>query len=622
MRLLALLLGAVCLPAAVTKVHLVDRIDVLEGKSFGAAGPYERIRARANFALDPKLEANRIIKDLELAKRNEKGLVEFAADIFVLKPRDPAKGNGSILFEVSNRGGRGLLGMFQQAMPGAETDPKAYGDAWLMEQGYTLVWVGWQWDVPQTPTNLRVYPPLAENVEALIRSEFIPHSRTTKMNLGDRNMIAYPATGKLSLTIRDSRDGKRKEIPNGWSLTADKAGIEMPGGFAPYQIYEAIYTSKNPPVVGTGMAAIRDFISFLKYENRGDTLLGDQRAHLKRALAFGTSQSGRFLRTFLYEGFNADEKGRKVFEGVWANVGGAGRGSFNFRGAQPSRDGHPTFNFFYPSDQFPFSDVEQTDPETGKRDGLLAGVKDPPKIFYTNGSYEYWGRNASLIHITPDGKADAPLAPNTRIYYVAGSQHGPGRQPPPKQGSVNYANMNDYRPLYRALLTDLHDWVRDGKEPPPSRYPRIDRGELVPFDQVRLPGTPKQPMRAWRMDFSTEPPKLGKIYPLLVPQVDADGNEMGGVKMPEVAAALATYTGWNYLDDPNAPKGWVNDMVGSTIPLPKDKVSARYPTREAYMGLVRVKARDMVKERLMLERDLEEVVARAGRSWDWLMGLP
>lgn len=619
MRWFVLLCLAASLPAAVTKVHLVDRIDVLEGKSFGAAGPYERIRARANYALDPKLEANKIIKDLDLAKRNEKGLVEFSADIFVLKPRDPAKGNGSILFEVSNRGGRGLLGMFQQGNgTSPESDPKAYGDAWLMEQGYTLVWVGWQWDVPNTPGNLRVYPPIAEGVEALIRSELVPHTKVTKMNLGDRNMISYPATGKVSLLVRDSRDGKRKEIPTGWSLTPDKMGLEMPAGFAAYQIYEAVYTSKNPPVVGTGMAAIRDFISFLKFEDRGDTLLGDQRAHLKRALAFGTSQSGRFLRTFLYEGFNTDEKGRKVFEGIWANVGGAGRGSFNFRGAQPSRDGHPTFNHFYQSDLFPFTDVEQTDPETGKQDGLLARVKDAPKIFYTNGSYEYWGRNAALIHVTPDGKADAPIAPTTRIFYVAGSQHGPGRTPPPKNG-VNAANMNDYRPLYRALLVSLHDWVRDGKEPPASRYPRLDRSELATPEQVKLAGTPKQPMRAWRMDYTSEPPKTGKPFPILVPQVDADGNEMGGVKMPEVAAPLATYTGWNYLDDPNAPKGWVNDMVGSTLPFAKDKINGRYTSREAYLGMVRVKARDMVKDRLLLERDVEEVINRAGRSWDWVM---
>ena len=603
MRLIALLLVAAALPAplisAVEKIYLVSRADAGEG--------YERVEARAYFVLDPKLPANQIIRDIDRAPVDEKGMVRFSADLVVLKPRDPATGNGSILFEVSNRGGKGLTGMF--------------GEPFLMEQGYTLVWVGWQWDVPASPDLLRVYPPIAQGVEAMIRSEFVPKAKTTLMNLGDRNMQAYVASGAVKLTIRDSRDGKRQEIREGWQLNAAKTGIEMAAGFQPYQIYEAIYPSKDPVVAGTGLAAIRDVISFLRYENAGTTLLGDQYRHMKRALAFGTSQSGRFLRQYLYDGFNTDEKGRKVFDGVWANVGGAGRGSFNIRGAQPSRDGHPTFNHFYPSDLFPYTDVALTDPETGLTDGLLAKVKDVPKVFYTNGSYEYWGRNAALIHVTPDGKKDAELAPNTRIYYVAGSQHGPGRMPPTKVGSVNFANMNDYRPLYRALLSAMQEWVRDGIAPPESRYPRIDRKELVAYGDLGDSGTPKQPMRAWRMDYRAEPPVLGKQFPLMVPAIGADGNELGGVKMPEVAVPLARYRGWNFVSDPNAPKGYVNDMVGSTLPFPASDVKKRYETREKYQGMVREVATTMVKQRFLLERDVEAVVNRAGQAWDWLTGL-
>ncbi|MCX6609318.1 MAG: alpha/beta hydrolase domain-containing protein [Acidobacteria bacterium] len=596
MRLIVLMLVAAALPAAVEKIYLVSRGD--------AGERYERVEARAYFVLDPKLPANQIIRDIDRAPVDEKGMVRFSADLVVLKPRDPATGNGSILFEVSNRGGKGLTGMF--------------GEPFLMEQGYTLVWVGWQWDVPVSPDLLRVYPPIAQGVEAMIRSEFVPKAKVTVMNLGDRNMQAYVASGAVKLTIRDSRDGKRQEIREGWQLNAAKTAIEMPAGFQPYQIYEAVYPSKDPVVAGTGLAAIRDVISFLRYENAGTTLLGDQYRHMKRALAFGTSQSGRFLRQYLYDGFNTDEKGRKVFDGVWANVGGAGRGSFNIRGAQPSRDGHPTFNHFYPSDLFPFSDVAQTDPETGLTDGLLAKVKDVPKVFYTNGSYEYWGRNAALIHVTPDGKKDAELAPNTRIYYVAGSQHGPGRVPPPKTGSVNFANMNDYRPLYRALLTAMQEWVKDGTAPPESRYPRIDRKELVAYETLNDTAAPKQPMRAWRVDYRTEPPVLGKQFPLMVPAIGADGNELGGVKMPEVSVPLARYRGWNFLSDPNAPKGYVNDMVGSTLPFSPVDVKKRFETREKYQGQVREAAITMLKQRLLLERDLEAVVNRAGQAWDWI----
>lgn len=598
MRLLSLILLALAMPGAVEKIYLVSRGD--------AGERYERVEARAHFVIDPKLAANQIIRDIDRAPVDAKGMVRFSADLVVLKPRDPATGNGAILFEVSNRGGKGLLGMF--------------GEASLMQQGYTLVWVGWQWDVPLSPDLLRVYPPLAQGVDAMIRSEFVPHAKVTSMNLGDRNMQAYVASGALSLTVRDSRDGKRQEIREGWSLNAAKTGIDMPTGFQPYQIYEAIYATKDPVVAGTGLAAIRDVISFLRYERADTTLLGDQSRHLKRALAFGTSQSGRFLRQYLYDGFNSDEKGRKVFDGVWANVGGAGRGSFNIRGAQPSRDGHPSFNFFYPSDLFPYTDLPLTDAETGVTDGLLAKVKDAPKIFYTNGSYEYWGRNAALIHVTPDVKADATIAPDTRIYYVASSQHGPGTLPPPLRGGVNASNMNDYRPMYRALLVAMNAWVKDGVVPPESRYPRIDRGELVPFGSMKNPAVPKQPMRAWRVDYRSEPPVLGKMFPLLVPEVDRDGNELGGVKMPEVSVPLATYTGWNFLADPNAPKGWVNDMVGSTLPFSAGEVKKRYGSREKYQELVLEKAREMVQHRFLLERDVDAVVERAGRAWDWVIG--
>jgi hypothetical protein len=250
---------------------------------------------------------------------------------------------------------------------------------------------------------------------------------------------------------------------------------------------------------------------------------------------------------------------------------------------------------------------------------LLANVKDVPKIFYTNGSYEYWGRNAALIHVSPDGKRDAKIAPDTRIYYVAGSQHGPGRIPPPKTGSVNFANMNDYKPLFRALLVDMQEWLKDGTAPPPSRYPSIERGELTAYEALKDPAVPKQPMRAWRVDYKTEPPVIGKMFPLLVPTVGPDGNELGGVRMPEVAVPLAKYRGWNYVDAPNAPKGWVNDMVGSTLPLPVAEVQKRYESKVKYQNLVREKALEMVKDRLLLERDVEPVVNRAGQAWDWLI---
>ncbi len=622
-RYLFLLLCASLLPAAVTKVHVVDRNDYLGAREFGSAGPYERVFARANFALDPKSPANAKIRDLDKAVTNEAGLVTFSADIFVLKPRDPARGNGGLIFEVSNRGGKALSGTFQFATaPLAHTGPNAgapgsEGDAFLLEQGYTLVWIGWQFDVPQDPSLIRLYPPLTQNIETQIRSEFVPTANTKVMSLGDRNMLAYPASGPVTLTIRDSRDGKRKPIESGWKLNAEKTAIEMESGFSPFQIYEALYPTKNPVVAGTGLAAVRDFISFLRYGNRGETLFADQRRFIKRTIAFGTSQSGRFLRQFLFDGFNSDELGRPVFDGIWANVAGAGRGSFNIRGAQPSRDGHPTFNFFYPSDIYPFTDLLSHDPATGLTDGLLAHAGNIPKIFYTNGSYEYWGRNAALIHITPDGKQDADLHPNTRIYYVAGSQHGPGRVPPPAEGLVNPANANDYRPLYRALLMALDAWVKDNTAPPPSVYPSLARKQLIAYEDFQLANKPPQPQRSWRMDYSTEPPKLGAIFPLFVPQVDKEGNELGGIKMPEVAVPLATYTGWNYRSGPNVPKLYLNDMTGSTILKPTAEIKQKFPTRQSYEAETQKVTDQLVQQRLLLPRDAQRVTKRSGDFYDW-----
>ena len=304
------------------------------------------------------------------------------------------------------------------------------------------------------------------------------------MPLADRNHVAYQPVDinedSAVMTVRAGPTAAPVTIPrNAWKF-ADNSTITMAAGFEPVKIYEVVYTAENPPVAGLGFAGVRDFVSYLKYGGGSPpSLLNDQAQYLKRAIGFGTSQSGRFLRAFLYYGFNADEKGRKAFDGVWAHVGGAGRGSFNVRFAQPSRDGHPLFNLFYPTDLFPFTDLPETDPETGERAGLLDRVSaaTAPKIFYTNGSYEYWGRAGSLIHTTADGKQDAPLPATTRIYFLAGTQHGPADRPE-RHKTQQRTNPADYRWTLRALLVAMNSWLKDGVEPPPSQYPRLDKDQL------------------------------------------------------------------------------------------------------------------------------------------------
>src|ERR1700691_4777342 len=429
-RYLSLLALAGAASAAVRGVEISERTPVLDGA-------YERISGRVHFGMSPKLAANRIVRDLEWAQLNAAGEAECIADFSILEPTDQAKSNGTVLFEVSNRGGKGMLSRFNFA-----TGANEFGDQWVMKQGYTLVWLGWEWDIPAstrgalhfTAPHFRAGAP----TDGLVRAEFTPEKSGTSMPLGDRSQDSIPVGKPIGLYVRSGTEGPPRQISaEKYSLAADGHSVQMPGGFEAGMLYEFVYQGKDPVVAGTGLAAVRDFISFLKYGGEVPGWTGP-RPSAQLAIGFGISQSGRWLREFLYDGFNADESGRKVFDGVWADVAGAGRGSFNFRYAQPSRDGWPYLNAFYPTDLFPFTDTAETDPVTGKTGGLLDRARAAlvlPKIFLTNDSSDYWGRAASLIHITADGKRDAPISPDTRIYFMAGVQHGPRWLPLAKLGT-------------------------------------------------------------------------------------------------------------------------------------------------------------------------------------------
>jgi hypothetical protein len=643
--------------AALLRVELSQRSDVLDGKPFGEVGPYERLIGKAYFAVDPANPANQIIADIDKAPRNEKGLVEFSADIYVLKPRDPAWSNGSVLFEVSNRGGKGMLGMFNRATGSLDPrDPEHFGDGFLMQRGYTLVWVGWQFDPPARDGLMRLYAPVAKDgdrpITGVVRSEVVVDKKETSHSLGDRDHLAYtpvnPDDPKLTLTVRDRIDGSRRTIPPGDWKIEDRSRLVMPAGFEPGRIYELVYTAQDPVLVGLGPAAVRDLIAFLKYGGNGITVLGDQANFMKRAYAFGVSQSGRFLRTFLYYGFNRDEKDRQVFDGVLSHVAGAGRGSFNIRFGQASRDGHPFLNMLYPTDVFPFTDLDETDPESGLTDGLLRRpMKDHtvPKIFYTNSSYEYYGRAASLIHISPDGQKDAPIPDTTRIYMFAGGQHGPGPFPPVRSNTQNFGNPNNYLWSMRALLGSLDGWVAQGKQPPPSQYPRIAQDTLVPLGAVqfpKIPGVafPTRMLQAYHVDYgpqyrdkgivTIDPPKVGKPFRMLVPQVDRDGNETSGVRMPEIQVPLATYTGWNLRKPELGAPDELYSMAGSFIPFPKTKaeraangdprlsIEERYTSKQEYLDKIEAAARGMVASGFMLAGDVPKVVERSAAEWDYV----
>jgi hypothetical protein len=666
-----LLVGLIAAPlsAEVVRIEVLSRADLLGGQPFGPAGSYEKIAGKIFFAVDPTLPANRIVTDIDKAPRNAAGKVEFSSDFYLIKPKRSEKGNGSVLYEVSNRGGKGLLGMFNHATGSTDpSEPEHFGDGFLLRQGFTLLWVGWQFDVPMDrPGAVRVYVPTATDngkpIRGVVRSDFELTEIAADASLADRNHVAYavadPAAAENVMTVRDSREGARRVVPRGeWGfgrmeggkIVPDRTRVYLKGGFQPFKIYEVVYTSENPPVAGLGSAAIRDVISMLKYDKSSEAMSAISMAPgaITRALAFGSSQSGRFLRTFLYYGFNRSEGNQKVFDGMIPHVAGGARGFFNHRFAQPSRDAHPYINFFYPVDIFPFTDLPQTDPETGVTDGLLTHAGLPadlqPKIFYTNSEYEYWGRSASMIHTTVDGKADAPIPDNVRIYLLTAGQHGVGGFPPAKSLGQQLSNPLDYKWAMKALLVALDRWTADGTPPPPSRYPRIADGTLVPAAGLKFPKVPgvittTNVHAAYRADYgprfanegvvTVEPPKLGERFPIMVPQVDADGNGIAGVRMPDLIVPLATYTGWNLFNEKSGPSDVLSSMQGSYIPLtrndierrrasdPRPSIEERYRNKDQYLGLVTMAAIEQIEQGYLLAEDLAPIVRHAARHWDY-----
>ncbi len=625
--ILSLTVSIFPLHARVVRVETATRIDVLGGKLFGDAGAYERITGRVYFSLPVANPHNRRIVDLDKAVNLKNGEVEFSADFIAVRPKDAHKGNGSLLLEVPNRGRGRIIGL----VDGGDWDLAAdAGDAWLLRNGFTIVSLGWQWDAAGADA-LRFFAPVAKDhgrtITGLLRGDLMPSKVMLEIPLGHLILgniggseypVAAPEDRRNVLTVRDSRDGQRTIIPRAeWQFAETIDGklapsdrhIRLNGGFQPGKIYEYIYVVADPVVAGGGFAAIRDFASYAKHAPEAVTPAA-------RVYGEGISQNGRFLRDFLYQGFNADEDGRIALDGVLAHVAGGGRGSFNYRFAQPSRDAQPTSSVFFPTDIFPFTDRPEKDPVTGETGGLLdraVAEKVVPKIFFSNTSYEYWGRAAALIHTTVDGKQDASISDNVRIYHFTGLQHFSGPFPPEK-GKGDLLGQEPQSPLpvkyfWRAMIANMDAWVRGNTLPPASSYPKIADGTLVPLRDYALPAIPgvnrpHEANQAWHLDFgpnwrqgilSVQPPKVGEAFPVLVPQVDADGNERDGVRLPEITVPLATYTSWN-LRDPSigAPDQRVS-FEASYLPFPKTaadrqktgdprkSIAERYTDHDDYM---------------------------------------
>jgi hypothetical protein len=642
--------------ARVVRLRVERREAVLEGRPYGAAGPYEKLVGKAEFALDPADPANAAIVDLKLAPRNARGEVEWSADFYMLKPVDPKRGNGGLFYEVGNRGGKSMLVTFQKAAASLDPATEAeFGDGALMRQGFTLLWMGWQWDVPVRPGTMRMEMPIATDngrqITGLVRGNFILNERAPKASVADRNHQAYPALDPSSIenvmTVRDDPTARGERIPRTRWRFVDGQTVALDGGFEPGRIYDVVYRSADPRVLGCGLAGTREIVSFMKF----DTSPENPMPGLRYAIGWGVSQSGRFLRHFLYEGFNADVAGRRVFDGVFDQVGGAGRGSFNHRFGQASRDALQFFNILFPVDLFPFTDGPETDPESGAVDSLLARSEKSstsPKLINLLTNSEYFNRAGSLVHTDPTGTKDAELPPNTRIYMIASAPHGPGPFPPASNRSgdlVGRAALNplNYSSAVRALFRGLDRWVVEDVPPPPSAYPRIADGTLTTPERAGWPAIPgfelpQQPMRAFHLNFGPdwpkgivgiEPPDVGKPFVVRVPAVDADGNVRAGIRLPDIAVPLATQAGWNYRDASIGAPTRLAGEIGSYIPFartradreragdPRPSIDERYRNHDEYVGRLAAAALDLVDRGYLLAEDVADLLKRGGAHYDW-----
>jgi len=646
---------------AVVSLDITERGPLAGGATFDGIGPYEQIRGTLHFAIDPRHPDHRVITDVDLAPTDANGLVRFSSDFLLLKPSNPPP-DGSLLYDVLNRGNRTVLRQFDDADDRADPRTVDVGNGFLLRRGFTLAFCGWQHDVPAGMA-IRV-PEATENGERLRGQAYIQYQLTRPARallLSDAGHQPLPAADlddpTATLTVREHPDGpptaidralwRFARVEDGRVVTDPNYG-HLSTGFEPGSVYEIVYTTIGAPVIGLGFLAMRDCVSFLRYgtEAEGNPCAGT----IGHALAYGQSQCGRFLREYLYLGLNADEHGRIALDGVFAHTGSSRRGEFNIRFGQPS-----TNVLRSPSTLFPMTYRPQTDPVTGQTDGLLSRVEARgamPKLIATNTGVEYWWSGASLTHTDVAGERDVEPPAWVRVYQLSGTQHAPGSLPLSDRTAdgarLQYPlNTIDFRPAMRATLINLDRWVRGIDEPPASRHPRVADGTAVRRESLAdrfasLPGVglPLALPKRLRADYGPEaergvlhyPPEEGAPYGTLVSAVDADGNEFAGVRLPDVRVPLATYTGWTRRHTDIGAAGHFIPLLGGTHPFaptaadrartgdPRPSIDERYASREDYLERVRAATVDLVADGFILEEEIEHVVGLAADRYDAFRG--
>lgn len=663
--------------ASTLEIRIDDRRPFAGGHHFEPAGAYERLTGRVLFAVDPLAPAQADVVDIGKTPRDLNGLVRFEADFMILRPL--AGGNERVFFDYGNRGHKRALQFFNDAPH--SNDPLTLdhtGNGFLMRRGYAVAWLAWEGDVLPGDGRMVLDVPVATDdgtpITGRVRTEIIvdaPSGPTTMPLSGRVAAHSYP------VACRDKRDAvlTRRRYPyatpevipeTDWDFGMEVSGIGAesaaperavvpadsfiyyPAGFQPGWIYELIYTARDPKVMGLGHVAVRDFVSFLKYEHGSANPL----AGTSKAYGWGRSQTGRCLRDFVYRGYNADASGRRVFDGVMPHVAGAGRKWLNHRFASPIVSGGQQYeDHFNIADSFPFSYAWSVDHLTGREDAILKRPEIDPLVFHTQTATEYWVRRGSLVHTDTQGN-DLAQPETVRVYCWASSQHSanPLLQAPVRGIGQNLSNTVATSMLFRALLDAMDRWATDRIKPPDSRVPTRADGTLVDFARWRrqfpaIPGVMAlaEPNALPLLDFGPdvekgilrEPPSIvrgrndpdggpGMRYTVLVPSVDQDGNDIAGVRAPMVSAPLGTYTGWN----PRARgfgHGAQLKFEGSYIPFPDTpaermatgdprlSVTERYPDWHAYVAAITRAARDLVAAGLLLEEDVERCSAAAER---------
>lgn len=657
--------GSSAPPAGIQRIEITSRQVNFDGTSFGAVGQYEKLMGKAYGEIDPADPRNAVITDLALAPRNARGRIEYSMDIFILKPVDLSKGNRKLFMEVNNRGGK-LFGAFNQSAGGNNPTTAAdAGQGFLMNQGYSMAWSGWDPSAAAGNNALTITLPVAKNADGSSITgpayDYIVFDNGTTLTATLANKVASLDKTQATLTVRDRLTDTPTAVPGtGWEYTSNNQIRLLPVGTAFKQsaIYEFKYTAIDPVVAGIGFAATRDFVSFLRNAtvdtvNTPNPLAGN----VTRTLAFTVSQPGRYMNDFVWLGFNQDERGGKVFDGV-ENWIAAGTGiGLNYRFAQPARTERNRQNHLYPEAPFPFAYAVTTDHITGKTDGRNRRCQltsTCPKIMQVNSANEYWVKTGSLVHTDTQGN-DLPDPDNVRFFLLSGVEHAVSGAAPNSPGvCAQPRNTTDPNAALRALFVAMDQWV-DGTAPPPSAVPRKNDGNAVfstttAFSGLGIGEVPQAGL-GWpnipgvlydglvtvrnRFDFgpqfdsgiiSTTPPTAtGQVYPSFVSKVDADGNEIAGIRLPPVAAPIATTTGWGHRATAFAgPDGC--ESSGQTIPLPvttaqqtssgdpRTSVEARYVDKAGYVAAVTAAAQALQTRRLLLQADVDAYISAAQAS--------